>query len=116
MSKPARALVGKHGLTRSILEFSNSNNLPMSEAFAGRLVDHLKRYISSQLQSGNKFTLESFGTLQVTERAAREHRNPRTQEKIQVPAKKTVRFSISPNFKAALNGTDVPVKGSAKKN
>lgn len=107
MSKPARALVGKHGLTKSILEFSNGNNLQMSEAFAGRLVDHIKRYVTSQLQEGRKFTLESFGTLQVVDRAARERRNPRTQEKILVPAKKTVKFSISPNFKATLNGEAV---------
>jgi DNA-binding protein HU-beta len=109
MSKAAsRALVGKHGLTKSILEFSNSNNVKMSEAFAGRLVDHLKRYMSQQLQDGNKFTLESFGTLQVVERAAREHRNPKTQEKIHVGPKKTVRFVVSPIFKNQLNGTEAP--------
>jgi len=48
--------------------------------------------VSGALATGDKITLVGFGTFSVGERAAREGRNPRTGEKIKIPASKTVRF------------------------
>ena len=38
------------------------------------------------------------------QRAARTGINPKTLEKLQIPAKRTVAFTVSPVLKAALNG------------
>ena len=50
--------------------------------------------ITETLASGEKVSLVGFGTFEVKERAAREGINPRTKEKIVIPASKL------PSFKA----------------
>jgi DNA-binding protein HU-beta len=44
------------------------------------------------LADGDKITLVGFGTFSVGERSQREGRNPRTGEKIKIPASKVVKF------------------------
>ena len=48
--------------------------------------------ITEALATGESITLVGFGTFRVTELAARTGRNPRTGEKMQIGAKKVVRF------------------------
>ncbi len=48
--------------------------------------------ISEALKSGDKVTLIGFGTFSVSEREARQGRNPQTGATIQIPAKKVVKF------------------------
>ena len=48
--------------------------------------------ISEALAKGEDVTLIGFGTFKVTELAARTGRNPQTGEKMQIKAKKVVRF------------------------
>ena len=50
--------------------------------------------ITETLAAGEKVSLVGFGTFEVKERAAREGSNPRTKEKIIIPASKL------PSFKA----------------
>jgi hypothetical protein len=47
---------------------------------------------------------DSFGTLRIRDRKARMGVNPKTGAKLQIPAKKTVTFGVSPVLKSALNG------------
>jgi DNA-binding protein HU-beta len=44
------------------------------------------------MKSGDKVTLVGFGTFSTSERAAREGRNPKSGETINIPAKKVVKF------------------------
>ena len=48
--------------------------------------------ITVAMKSGDKVTLAGFGTFSVSERAAREGRNPQSGETINIPAKKVVKF------------------------
>ena len=48
--------------------------------------------VSDALATGDKITLVGFGTFSVGERSQREGRNPRTGEKISIPASKVVKF------------------------
>ncbi len=48
--------------------------------------------IEETLVKGDKVALIGFGTFAVQEKAAREGRNPANGEKIQIPAKKIVKF------------------------
>jgi len=57
-----------------------------------KVVDRLAAAISDALASGDKVTLVGFGTFSVTARSQREGHIPRTGEKIQIPASKTVKF------------------------
>ncbi len=55
------------------------------------------------LASGDSLSLVGFGTFSVTERAAREGRNPRTGETMQIAASKAVTFKAGKGLKDAVN-------------
>jgi DNA-binding protein HU-beta len=59
---------------------------------AEKAVDGFVSAVSTALVSGDKITLVGFGTFSVAERAKREGRNPRTGEKLKIPASKVVKF------------------------
>jgi DNA-binding protein HU-beta len=55
------------------------------------------------IASGEKITLVGFGSFELRERKAREGRNPKTGEKIEIPACKLPAFSVGKFFKKRLN-------------
>ncbi|MHC4473528.1 MAG: HU family DNA-binding protein [Planctomycetota bacterium] len=50
--------------------------------------------IISELGEGNRLEFREFGVFEIKERAARKAQNPRTLEKVYVPAKKVVKFKV----------------------
>ncbi|MCT4597516.1 MAG: HU family DNA-binding protein [Vallitalea sp.] len=60
--------------------------------------------VSSELTNGGKIQLVGFGTFDVTERAAREGRNPQTGEPMQIAASKAPRFKAGKALKDVVNG------------
>ena len=58
--------------------------------------------IAEGIKSDKKVQVIGFGTFDVRERPAREGRNPKTGEKLQIAASKNVGFKASSNLKAAL--------------
>jgi integration host factor subunit beta len=50
--------------------------------------------IINELGKGNRLEFREFGVFEIKERAARKAQNPRTLEKVQVPAKKVVKFKV----------------------
>ena len=50
--------------------------------------------ITDELAKGNRLEFREFGVFEVKERAARRAQNPRTLEKVEVPAKKVVKFKV----------------------
>ena len=66
----------------------------------------LKAFIESveeTLEKGEKVQLTGFGIFEARERAAREGTNPRTKEKIQIPASIVPAFKPGKEFKEKLN-------------
>ena len=59
--------------------------------------------ISNELKKGEKIQLVGFGTFEVSERAAREGRNPRTGETMPVAACKTPKFKAGKALKDMVN-------------
>lgn len=59
--------------------------------------------IKNTLASGEKVAIAGFGSFEVAERAAREGKNPRTQEKLIIPASKAPKFKAGKAFKDAVN-------------
>ncbi|CCQ73881.1 DNA-binding transcriptional regulator, beta subunit [Magnetospira sp. QH-2] len=76
----------------------------LSKADAGKAVDSVFGAITSSLQGGQEVRLVGFGTFSVAARAASEGRNPRTGEKIQIPASKQPKFKAGKSLKDAVNG------------
>ena len=50
--------------------------------------------IIDELAQGNRLEFREFGVFEVRERAARRAQNPRTLEKVSVPAKRVVKFKV----------------------
>lgn len=59
--------------------------------------------IAEELAKGEKIQLVGFGTFEVSERAAREGRNPMTGETIQIAASKTPKFKAGKALKDQIN-------------
>ena len=74
----------------------------ISKAAAERALNAFTDTITNELGSGNEVVLVGFGTWSTSERAAREGRNPKTGETIQIPAKKKVAFRASKDLKSLL--------------
>ena len=64
----------------------------ITKSQAEKAVDGFVPTVAGALASGNKITLMGFGTFNVGSRSQREGRNPRTGEKIKIPASKVVKF------------------------
>ncbi len=59
---------------------------------AKKMVDTFLSVTTDALKKGDKVTLLGFGTFSVSDRPARQGRNPRTGAAINIDAKKTVKF------------------------
>jgi DNA-binding protein HU-beta len=75
----------------------------LSKSDSDKAVDAVLDSITASLKKGIEVRLVGFGTFVVTNRAATEGRNPRTGEKIQIPASKQPKFKAGKALKDAVN-------------
>lgn len=59
--------------------------------------------VANALKKGDKVQLIGFGTFEVTNRAAREGKNPQTGAKIKIPASKAPKFKAGKALKDTVN-------------
>ena len=59
--------------------------------------------VSKEMQKGEKVQLVGFGTFEVSERAAREGRNPKTGETMTISASKSPKFKAGKALKDLVN-------------
>ncbi len=75
----------------------------LTKADAAKAVDSVINTIVGSLKGGTEVRLVGFGTFSVADRRASEGRNPRTGEKIQIPASKQPKFKAGKGLKDAVN-------------
>jgi DNA-binding protein HU len=75
----------------------------LSKKDAGLAVEAVFDAISEALEKGDKVQLIGFGTFDVSERAEREGRNPRTGETMKIAASKAPRFKAGKALKDRVN-------------
>lgn len=75
----------------------------LSKADAARAVDAIIEVVKKALKKGDSVSLVGFGTFQVRKRAARQGRNPRTGETINIEASKIPSFKAGKALKDAVN-------------
>ena len=85
---------------------SNSDR-PKQEVEA--VVDSLLGEIGKALQSGERVDLRGFGSFIVKDKAARQGRNPKTGETIQIAAKKSATFKPSKELGDRLAARTTPI-------
>ena len=59
--------------------------------------------VTDELKAGGKIQLVGFGTFEVSERAAREGRNPQTGKTMKIEASKAPKFKAGKALKDAIN-------------
>ncbi|MGM9695291.1 MAG: HU family DNA-binding protein [Alloprevotella sp.] len=67
-------------------------NAGLKKDDAKKALDATLNAVADALKSGDKVALLGFGTFAVTERPARTGINPATKEKIEIAAKKVIKF------------------------
>ena len=76
-----------------------ADSIDSTKAVASAAVKAVFEAIASELESGEKVVIVGFGAFSVSERAAREGRNPATGESIEIGAKKVVKFKAGKELK-----------------
>ena len=75
----------------------------VSKADSKKALDAVLDAISGALKEGDKVAILGFGTFAVSERPARTGINPATKEKIQIEAKKVIKFKPGAELAASVN-------------
>ncbi|MBH64572.1 MAG: DNA-binding protein HU [Alphaproteobacteria bacterium] len=90
-------------MNKNDLVASVANDSGLSKADSAKAVDSVFDTISKALSGGSDVRLVGFGTFSVAQRRASEGRNPRTGERIQIPASKQPKFKAGKALKDAVN-------------
>ncbi len=72
----------------------------------------IQRFLDSivaELSHGNRLEFRDFGVFESKVRAARQAQNPKTMDKVAVPAKRTVKFKVGRVMKARLDAATVTI-------
>ena len=72
------------------------------------IVDTLFESVIKALRAGDKLEVRGFGSFRVRQRNARVGRNPKTGEKVEVPAKRVPYFKPSKELKDLINDGTAP--------
>ena len=82
------------------------------------IVDTLFESVIKALRDGDKLEVRGFGSFRVRQRNARVGRNPKTGEKVEVPAKRVPYFKPSKELKDLINDgtTAAPMSPPAPSN
>jgi DNA-binding protein HU-beta len=67
------------------------------------VVDTMLECVKTSLQQGDKVQLIPFGSFEVRERQTREGRNPKTGEKLTIPARRVPAFHAGKELRDAVN-------------
>lgn len=91
-------------MNKSELVAAMSEKTELSKKDAEKALKAFTDVVAEELKKGEKIQLVGFGTFEVSERAARTGRNPRSGETMEISASK------APKFKAGA-GKGIPVWG-----
>ena len=90
-------------MTKSELIEAIAAKSGLTKADSSRALEAFMAAVSETLSKGDKIALTGFGSFQVTKRAAREGRNPRTGEPVKIAASKSVSFKAGSKLKEIVN-------------
>ena len=90
-------------MNKADLVSAMANEAGITKRQAAAALDSALKNISGTLKDGESVTLIGFGTFSVSERAARQGRNPQTGEVIDIPVSKVARFKAGKALKDLVN-------------
>ena len=90
-------------MNRAELIAAMAKKADLTQKDAEKALKAFTEVVADELKKGDKIQLVGFGTFEVSERAAREGINPRTNEKITIAACKAPKFKAGKALKDAIN-------------
>lgn len=81
----------------------------VTKVVAKEIIQSFLDSIIDELAVGNRLEFREFGVFESRERAARRAQNPRTLEKVDVPAKRIVKFKVGRMMRKKVSGDDADV-------
>ena len=90
-------------MTKSEFVDQVADRAGLSKKDAAGAVDAVLDTIENTLKRGSEVTFSGFGKFSVSQRSAREGRNPATGEKIQISASRVPKFTPGAGLKKSIN-------------
>jgi DNA-binding protein HU-beta len=90
-------------MTKNELIAAVADSAKLTKTAAATAVESTFDIITGALKRGDEVKLIGFGSFSVVQRKAREGRNPRTGEPVQIKASKAPKFSAGKGLKDAVN-------------
>jgi DNA-binding protein HU-beta len=92
------------GLTKSELQVALAAATDTNKRTAGVFLDTLSALAYKEIKKNGVFVLPGFGKLVKQKRKTRAGINPKTQQKIKIPAKTVIKFRVAKAAKDAVLG------------
>ena len=90
-------------MNRAELIVAMAKQADLTQKDAEKALKAFTEVVTAELKKGEKIQLVGFGTFEVSERAAREGRNPQTGASMTIAASKTPKFKAGKALKDAIN-------------
>src|SRR5262245_25779843 len=90
---------GPRTITKKELVARIAERTGQTKVVARDIIQMFLDEIIDELGRGNRLEFREFGVFEIKERAARKAQNPRTLEKVEVPAKRVVKFKVGRQMK-----------------
>lgn len=94
-------------ITKKELVHRIAEQTKVTKVVAKDVIQSFLNAIIDELAEGNRLEFREFGVFESRERAARLAQNPRTLEKVPVPAKRIVKFKVGRLMRKKVSGEDV---------
>ena len=91
-------------LTKADMAKSLFNELGLNKREALELVDLFFQELGESLADGEQIRLSGFGNFYLRDKSERPGRNPKTGEKVPIPARRVVTFKAGQKLKARVEG------------
>lgn len=103
---------GIHTTTKKELVGRIAEQTGQTKVVVKEILQRFLDEVVEELARGNRLEFREFGVFEVKERRARRAQNPRTLEKVDVPAKRIVKFKVGREMRARVCD-EVPAKKPA---
>ncbi len=91
-------------LTQADMAESLFNEMGLNKKEARELVDSFFQELEASLVAGEQVKLSGFGKFDLRDKNARPGRNPKTGEKVRIPARRVVTFRPGQKLRARVEG------------
>jgi integration host factor subunit beta len=98
----------QRSLTKADLVAGVARRLDFTQVQAAIVVDSFLKGVVTALKKGEEVEIRGLGSFRFRARAPRKGRNPKTGERVEVPAKRVPYFRMGKELKAILGGSVTP--------